>query len=284
MRIARVFIKQNSYSPTDPDAYFGPPHLNTPFYDEAHISVVFTWHKEQALALADQWRRHARRVMIGGPAFDDPGKDFIPGCYVRQGVIFTSRGCPNNCAFCFVTKREGKIRELPIVQGNIIQDNNLLACSDTHVRKVFKMLKTQKAICFKGGLEAVRVTDKIAEDLRGLRIRELWLACDTPNSLWPVINAFVRLRTAGFKNYQFRCYVILGKNMIEEEGRLKTLLDFGVTPFGQLYRSETPVEYSKEWKNFERKWSRPAAMRPKKKLDKHTASVKIDLTLGELNG
>jgi hypothetical protein len=228
--------------------------------------VVFTWHKEQAQALAEQWHRHAKRVLIGGPAFGDPGADFVPGRYMRQGITITSRGCPNNCVFCFVPKREGKIRELPIMPGNIIQDNNILACSDAHIKKVFTMLKTQKAICFKGGLEAVRVTDKIAEELRGLRIRELWLACDTPNSLWPVLNAFVRLRTAGFKNYQFHCYVILGKDKAEEENRLQTLLDFGIMPFGQLYRTEDQTQYSKDWKDFQCKWCRPAAMKAKNKF------------------
>ena len=265
MRIARVFIRQNSMTPTDPDAYFGPPRLNTPHYDEAHISCVFTWHKEQAEALARQWHKHAFIVRIGGPAFGDPGGEFRSGMYLKEGITITSRGCPNNCDFCFVPKREGKIRELPIVPGNIIQDNNLLACSDAHVQKVFAMLKTQKAICLKGGLEGARVTDKIAEDLRGLRIREIWLACDTPNSLWPTINAFVRLRTAGFKNYQFRSYVILGKDKTEEVNRLQKLLDWGITPFGQLYKGETPIQYDKEWLAIERKWSRPAAMRAKNK-------------------
>jgi hypothetical protein len=265
LKIARVFLHQNNMTPNDSDAYFGPPHLNTPVYDEVHISVVFTWHKEQAQGLAEQWRRHSKRVLIGGPAFNDPGEDFIPGRYMRQGITITSRGCPNNCAFCFVPKREGKIRELPIQAGNIIQDNNFLACSHSHRLKVYQMLKTQKAICFKGGLEALRLTVHEIEYMRGLRIREFWLACDTPNSLWPVINAFVRLRTAGFKNYQFRCYVIIGKDIKEETDRLQTLLDFGIKPFAQLYRADDPIQYSKEWKDLQCKWCRPAAMLAKKK-------------------
>jgi len=264
MRIARVFPRKNSMTPIDPDAYFGPPHLNTPKYDEVHVSVVFTWDKEQGESLLRQWSKHAPIVRIGGPAFGDPGEDFIPGRYMRPGITITSRGCPNNCAFCLVPKREGQIKELPIQPGNVIQDNNILACSDKHVREVFKMLKTQKAVCFKGGLEAARVTEAIAEEMRGLRIRELWLACDTPNSLWPTINAAVRLRTAGFKNYQLRAYVILGKDMAEEEWRLQTILDFGIKPFGQLYKAEEPIEYSDAWKDFARKWSRPAAMCAKK--------------------
>lgn len=82
-----------------------------------------------------------------------------------------------------------------------------------------------------------------------------------------MINAFVRLRTAGFKNYQFRCYVIIGKDMKEETERLQTLLDFGIKPFAQLYRAEQPIQYSKAWKELQCKWCRPAAMLAKKKND-----------------
>ena len=53
--------------------------------------------------------------------------------------------------------------------------------------------------------------------------------------------------------------------MVEEGARLQELLDWGITPFGQMYRADPPIEYSPEWKAFERKWSRPAAMKAKKR-------------------
>lgn len=164
-------------------------------------------------------------VKIGGPVFDDPCTgEFVPGRYIREGVTFTSRGCCNNCKFCFVPKREGKLRELKeVAPGNIIQDNNFLACGREHRARVYDMLKTQKAICFQGGLEAARLTDWDIEEMRGLRIAELWLACDSKERIKPFLKTMERLREAGFNRNKIRCY------------------------------------NSKEWRNLSRTFSRPAA-------------------------
>lgn len=207
-------------SPQDPDAYFSWPKLNTPKYDEVHISVAFTWDIQKAKELAIQWRRYGL-VKLGGPAFDDQGGVFQSGMYLKKGVTITSRGCPNNCSFCFAHKREGKIRELPITEGNIIQDNNILACSNKHWRLVIDMLKKQKAVSFKGGLEKYRITPKIVEDLRGLRIRELWLACDQASSIKPLEKAVELLSKAGFTRNHLYCYVLIGDNARENIHRLK---------------------------------------------------------------
>ena len=68
----------------------------------------------------------------------------MPGLYLKHGYTITSRGCHNNCWFCSVPKREGALRELPINDGWNILDDNLLACSENHIRAVFEMLKRQK--------------------------------------------------------------------------------------------------------------------------------------------
>jgi len=124
------------------------------------------------------------------------------------------------------------------------------------------MLKNQKSIHFTGGLESSRVTSKIAEELRGLRIKELWLACDYHNALKPLKIAVEKLKRVGFTRNHLRCYCLIGKDMNEEESRLREIWDIGCIPFAQLYRDrENTINYSKEWKRFQRMWSRPAIMR-----------------------
>jgi hypothetical protein len=156
-----------------------------------------------------------------------------------------------------------KLTELNVFpEGNIIQDNNILACSDNHRHKVWSMLKTQKQIEFKGGLEAMRITPKIAEDLRSLRIKTLWLACDTPNATKPLRKAVETLKSVGFTKNHLYCYCLVGKDRNEEESRLKEIWNIGCMPFAQLYKNaENNIEYSKEWKQFQRQWSRPAIIR-----------------------
>lgn len=261
MKIARVFPKKTSMCPNNKDAYFDVPDMFTPFYDEVHISCTFTWDKERAEYLKYQWANHGKKVLIGGPTYNSPANDFVSGMYLRKGITITSRGCPNNCSFCLVPKREGKIQELPIVEGNIIQDNNFLACSKSHRDKVFEMLKNQKAIEFKGGLEARRITPQIAEQLRGLKIKSLWLSCDADGAVNGLRKAVSILNSAGFTRSHIYCYVLCGSDMKKEEELLREVWNIGCRPFAQLYQpAEAKIEYSGQWKKFACAWCRPAAI------------------------
>jgi hypothetical protein len=142
MRIARVFPRKTTASPDDDLAFFSEPDMLPPDVDEVHISVTFSYDIPRAEKLAEVWR-HVAPVKIGGPAVGDPGGDFTPGMYLKRGYVMTSRGCPNNCWFCDVHKREGGIRELPITDGWNLLDSNILACSTSHIKAVFEMMKRQ---------------------------------------------------------------------------------------------------------------------------------------------
>lgn len=247
-------------TPNDPDAYFGVPEMFMPKYDEVHISCNFTWDIPKAKILVYQWGRIAP-VKIGGVAINgESDKPFQSGMYLRKGITITSRGCPNNCSFCMVRRGLIEFDEFP--KGNIVQDNNILACSDRHWRLVMSMLKKQKTVKFKGGLDKYRITSKIAEDLRSLRIAEIWLACDQPNAIKPLWKAIEILKKVGFTQNHLHCYVLIGKDMAEEELRLREVWNIGCMPFAQLYRDkDNGIKYSWAFKRFARAWSRPAIIR-----------------------
>ena len=117
MNILRVFVRKTSYTPDDEMAFVGMPPMPCfiPDHDEVHVSCVFTWDMDEAEELAYQWESVTNKpVKLGGPAYNSPCEDFTPGLYIRKGIIFTSRGCNNNCPWCGVRKIEGKLRELPI--------------------------------------------------------------------------------------------------------------------------------------------------------------------------
>lgn len=263
MKLGRVFIKYNSMTPTDPLAFIGTPNLFTPKdFDEIHLSCVFTWDKTQAEMLREAWRPYARKVLLGGPAYNDPGDEFTPGLYIRKGITITSRGCIFKCPWCFVPKREGNIRELKIQSGNEIQDNNLLACSKPHIQKVFEMLKTQKAIRFLGGLDARLLKDWHIDAFRSLRIKELWFACDTPKAIKNIERISLMLKD--FYRNQKHCYVLIGDDYVENENRLMMVYRLGFLPFAQLYRNDkNDIVYDKKWRDLARTWSRPAIMKTK---------------------
>lgn len=263
MRIARVFPTRTSMTPIDRDAYFDVPDLFTPHYKEVHISVTFTWDKKKGEMLAEAWKKHGDMVYLGGGAISkDYGLDFEPGMYLKKGVIITTRGCIFNCVFCQVREREGEFRELNIKSGHIIQDNNILASSNNHWDCLMNKLSFEKDIEFKGGLDKRLLTLKRAKDLRGLKIKSLWLACDQSNGIEGLKKAVRKLQKVGFTRNHLYCYVLIGDNARENIYRLREVWKMGCIPFAQLFRNkEDSIKYSKSWKRFQRRWDLPAIIR-----------------------
>jgi len=263
MRIARIFPTKTNMSPDDRDAYFAEPDLFIPEYDEIHISVSFSWDIPQAHYLERQWE-HIAPVKIGGPAIDGEPKDgFKAGQYLKKGVTITSRGCPFNCPWCLVKQSLIELDEFP--EGNIIQDNNLLACSKSHKDKVFQMLSHQKDIEFSGGLDVRLLNAYAIERLRGLRIKQIFIAYDDTSRFTHCKYAIKELRKYFTRN-QVRCFVLIGfysDSLQFAEERLLEVWNLGALPFAMLYRDEYG-EYPDpeiEWRRFQRTWCRPAAMK-----------------------
>ncbi|MCK4384708.1 MAG: hypothetical protein KAW52_00450 [candidate division Zixibacteria bacterium] len=267
MKIARVFLKKTSMSPVDGDCYFDIPGLFTPKYDEVHISVTFTWDLEKLPFFIENWEKIAP-VKIGGPAIDGEGMccEFEPGVYLRPGVTVTSRGCPNRCPWCFV---KTSLKELEVKPGNNVIDNNLLACSPSHLDKVFEMLSHQKDIIFSGGLDVARITDKITLMLRRLRLKRLYIAYDSPDRFLDFRRGIRNLLKYLQKSYIY-CYVLIGfhgDSLEAAEERLKLVWSYGAMPFAMRYRTPattwkgTFLFPGREWNLLTRKYNRPAITR-----------------------
>jgi len=261
VNILRVFPRRTNLTPTDSMAFVGDPRMDAPQADEVHISTVFTWDMGRAEYLRKAWAQYYPVVKLGGPAYGSNGQ-FTPGQYVKQGVTFTSRGCNNRCEPCMVPSYEGKLREIPdFPAGYIIQDNNLLQCSRPHIERVLAMLRKQsRAAVFSGGLEAGLVTDWFADQLRGMRVKEVYLACDHDGAIKPLRKAVEKLAFLG--RDKLRCYVLIGRESIEQAtARLEAVWEAGCLPFAQLFQppERKRLEYPIEWRRLQRTWSRPAA-------------------------
>lgn len=266
--IARVFPRRTEATPDDPLAFVGLPPNVPPEVDAVHLSVTFTYDMPIAERLADAWQRVAP-VTLGGPALGDPGSDFVPGVFLKLGYVITSRGCPNNCWFCAVPRREGReIRELPITNGWNVLDSNLLACSEKFIRDVFAMLHRQpERVQFTGGLEAARLEDWHVALLWELRPEQMFFAYDTPDDLEPLVNAGRLLRRADFTRRHLRCYVLIGypgDSLDQAESRLLEAWEAGFMPMAMLWRNKTG-SVSSDWQRFQRLWARPALIRSRLK-------------------
>ena len=266
-KIIRVFPRKTNATPDDEDVIIGELPRFFDEADEVHISVTFTWDIFLAEQLAEEWR-HVAPVTIGGPAMGTRGSNFVPGMYVKKGYVITSRGCPNKCWFCSVWRREGrKIRELPITEGYNLLDDNILACSDNHIRQVFKMLqagkkKYKKSIEFTGGLEAARLKLWHVDLLRELRPKQMFFAYDTPDDLESLRCAGKMLLDAGWTtaSHTLRAYVLCGyphDTLDAAEKRMHETVDAGFVPMAMLYRDKAGA-HDLVWKRWQRQWARPA--------------------------
>lgn len=271
MKIARVFPRRTAATPTDSLAFTTePPRIGLPDIDEVHVSVAFTWDMPRAEWLAHQWDIFGVPVKIGGPAFNLPGGEFIPGMYLKQGYTITSRGCPNHCWFCAVWQRENGLHELAIKDGWNLLDDNLLACSEQHIRDVFAMLKRQpEKPIFTGGLEAKILQDWHCELLAAIKPTRMYFAYDTPDDYEPLVEAGRKLQAHGFKpsNHQMCCYVLIGykgDTFSKAEARLIQAVEAGFMPYAMLYR-DVLGEFREDWKPFQREWLRQRIVATKMK-------------------
>ena len=267
MSIARVFPRRTNATPDDPLAFTGPPpREGLPDVREIHVSVAFTYDLDRAHQLAEAWARTGLPVRVGGPAFHEPGGDFTPGRYLKPGYVITSRGCPNRCWFCAVPKREGGVlRELPITEGWNVLDDNLLVCSESHIRSVFAMLARQKERpLFSGGLEARLLRPWHVDLLRSVRAKRMYFAYDTPEDFESLVAAGRLLRRGGISaaSHRAACYVLIGypgDTMAAAERRLTDAWWAGFLPYAMLYRDDTG-NTDGAWRKFQTSWIRPVSI------------------------
>jgi hypothetical protein len=149
--------------------------------DKIYVSCIFTKNKDRC----KDWENKAE---IGGTGYDLYKKlpYEIEVIKPRINWGFTTRGCIRNCEFCFVPRKEGKIR----IEGDIydiwdgkskelvIMDNNILALPE-HFLSIINQIRKEKLIVdFNQGLDIRLLTDELAEELKKTRHREYKFSWD----------------------------------------------------------------------------------------------------------
>ena len=266
-RILRVFPRRTKATPVDALAYFGPPDRAAEA-DEVHVSVAFTYDKEFAEYLAEQWR-HVAPVKIGGVAYGDRGDEFVPGRYIRPGYVFTSRGCPRKCWFC---RCGSAIRFRGCCRSSTAGISLTTICSPA------RAITSKRCSPCCGGRTAALNSPAGSKLWRCKTIRLNYSrACGRARRCSsPMIRAMrsrrcnrrrVRLLEAGFTaaSHLMRVYVLIGfpkDTILAAEQRLQQMLSLGFTPHAMLWRPETPSQMKwapeESWRRFQRLWARPA--------------------------
>lgn len=175
-------------------------------YDIVYVSKVFG----DEYTTMDMTAIQADKIVYGGTGFaievidgkevykktdDLPLPDEIEHIYPDYGLYpdltkntaygFLTRGCPNNCSFCIVSKKEGlvshKVADLCEWwdgQKNIkLFDPNILACRE-HLPLLQQLADSGAAVDFTQGLDARFINQKNLDVLRNIKIKTVHFAFD----------------------------------------------------------------------------------------------------------
>jgi len=193
------------------------------------LSVPFTWLLEDADEIARSW---PGTTHIGGPALMHPNEiePIKPIMLHNPFATFTTRGCPNCCAFCAVPKLEPKFQEVKdFIPAPIVCDNNLLAASDKHIIDVVDKLRFFDEVDFNQGLEARRFTPKKADILATLNCK-VRFAFDHVDDEAPLKDAIELCKKRTTR--KIGVYVLIGFGDTPEDAkyRLDKVREWGLLP------------------------------------------------------
>ncbi|RKI90457.1 radical SAM protein [Parablautia intestinalis] len=174
-----------------------------------------------------------------------PDYSIYPECDYAIGYI--TRGCPNNCRWCIVPQKEGKIRPYRIweelvrkdTEKLVLMDNNILAC-EYGVSQLEGMIGSGYKIDLNQGMDARLVNSKVAHILAQLRwIRYIRFSCDQKSQIEPVRHAIELLAEHGIKPYKIFVYLLVTSNLEDASERVEMLKKYkGISLYAQAERNE----------------------------------------------
>jgi len=173
-----------------------------------------------------------------------PDYDLVPDW--DGSIIFSSRGCCNNCDFCAVPRLEGKMNSLkksikPFVLDRhskiIFFDNNFLA--NKYKMEIFKeLVELDKKVDFNQGIDARFITEPVAKMLASLKLDStIRLAYDSSDQQKYVKRAIEYLQKAGIKNRDIFVYTLFNYTNTPNEffERVREILNWDVVCYPMRY-------------------------------------------------
>jgi len=213
-------------------------------YDKVYSSKVFTWTKTDPYLPKD--------AVIGGTGYDitatlpDEVESMMPdyslyNCDKSYG--FLTRGCIRKCKWCFVPKKEGRIRAHQDIEDFlqhkevVLMDNNVLAHSHG-IEQIEKMAKMGLKVDFNQGLDARLIDNQMAKLLATVTWKpSIRLACDSVEMIEPIRKAVELLRWHNATPTRFFCYTLV-QDIEDALERVRFLKGMNVDPFCQPYRDK----------------------------------------------
>lgn len=230
------------------------------------MSKVFTFTPEYEYPI------NAAEIIKGGTGYNypnggEPLPEEIEHIYPDYGLYgitntaygFLTRGCPRNCDFCIVGKKEGlcsrkvaDLREFWKDQKEIkLLDPNILAARE-HKKLLEQLASSGAWVDFTQGLDARLLTEENIEIIKRIKLKMVHFAWDNiadEKLIVPKLQLFKE--KTGIDKRKCTVYVLTNFNSTLQEDlhRIYKIRDLGMAPFVMVYEKQTA---SKEIKDLQR--------------------------------
>lgn len=233
-------------------------------YDRVYMSRVFddTYTEDFMTAI------NADEIIKGGTGYDLKNKlpDDIEHIYPDYSLYpdltkdtaygFLTRGCPNDCPFCIVSKKEGRksvkvadLSEFWNGQKNIkLLDPNLLACKD-HLQLLQQLVDSKAVVDFTQGLDARLINENNVALLAKIKIKMVHFAFDLMENEKTIIKGLKLYKDyTAVDERKTGVYILTNFNTTHEEDiyRVYAVRDLGYMPYVMVYNKPSAPQVTRD--------------------------------------
>jgi hypothetical protein len=220
--------------------------------DRVYMSKIFTFTPDFEKEI------HAKEIIKSGTGYyyPDGGEalpDEIEHVYPDYGLYgiedaaygFLTRGCPRQCGFCIVSKKEGAVSKKVAGLGEfwkgqkeiVLLDPNILACKD-HMSLLDELRLSGARVHFTQGMDIRLTTPENIALIKQIKIKRINFAWDNYRDRETILPKFMEFRKmTGFGRSQLGVSVLGGFDSgIEEDiERVEILHKLGYSPYFMVY-------------------------------------------------
>jgi hypothetical protein len=254
-------------------------HMPEKTYPNLALMKLSAWHKQQGDTIEwwSAWDNDRYDRIYSSNVFSfTPTNQYLPDCTVYGGtgyglydellpeidaiypdytiypdcdyaIGYLTRGCPYNCEWCVVPRKEGVIRPYRTweqirrhdTDKLVLMDNNILAC-EHGIQQLETLVGSGLKIDLNQGLDASLVDRHIAEILSKLRwIERIRFSCDTMAKANAVANAAKLLTEYGVRPGRLFVYLLVRRDVDDAARRVEALQKLGaITIYAMPERNE----------------------------------------------
>lgn len=235
--------------------------------DRVYMSKIFTFTPDY------QHPVNAKEVIKGGTGYNYPGggeplRKEIEHIYPDYGLYgltntaygFLTRGCPRDCDFCIVAKKEGrcsrKVAELQEFwkgQKEIkLLDPNILAAKE-HKELLWQLASSRAWVDFTQGLDARLLTGENIEIIKRIKLKMVHFAWDNIADEKSVVSKLKLFKEkTGIDKRRCAVYVLTNFNSTLQEDlhRVYTIRSLGMSPYVMVYDKQTAPQSVRDLQNW----------------------------------